>query len=339
MNSAPALAPRKRIALLAAMLCTALLLVVATSANAAWSTGGQLASGSLTAVPAVQSSTSITNATVSDDGHYAFFYSASPSLNASATLGGIFRKNLWNDAAPVDLVVKQPALISSVQCGLSPSGFISVSSNGRYIAFASGENSLVAGDTNGRRDVFVRDMNTAIGTAGAYEIASSPDASTNPAAYTLTDGGGSGLPIPAAQNCLYGAQLPGPNSISNDGKKVLFSNTAFTNISAVGVGNSTAPGQLWVRSLSPDSPSTILVTKIAYNITYNIPGLADPTQAVGDPLPDQEYFDDDPDTSARTLTLASLSGDGSAVAWAGPFARNQSLYHRGENVAQSGLGS
>ncbi len=51
----------------------------------------------------------------------------------------------------------------------SPSGFVSISSDGRYVAFSSNASNLVTGDTNGCRDVFVRDR-----TAHTTEIASIP---------------------------------------------------------------------------------------------------------------------------------------------------------------------
>ena len=35
-----------------------------------------------------------------------------------------------------------------------------ISANGRYVVFTSDANNLVAGDTNGTRDVFVRDLLT-----------------------------------------------------------------------------------------------------------------------------------------------------------------------------------
>jgi hypothetical protein len=338
MNASDVFSVRAYLALFSIVALTTLTLVFASVAGAAWPTGASLVSGSMTAASPYQSSSNALGQIVSDDGRYAVFFSASSALSPSAPNGGLFRKNLQNDAAPLDVVVAVPAPVAGIQCGVTGTSYFATSANGRYIAFASGENGLTASDSNNRRDVFVRDMSVAVGP-GAYELASAPDGSTAGATYALADGGGSGLTIPPEQNCLYGADLPGPHAITNDGKKVLFTNSAFTNIAHVSAGNSTAPGQLFVRSVSPAAPATELITKIAYNFSYSIPGVTDPVQAIGDPLPDQEYFDTDPNTSARTAPLAAISGDGSAVTWAGPFARNQAAYHRGENVVNSGLGS
>lgn len=44
--------------------------------------------------------------------------------------------------------------------GNDPSIYTAISADGRYMAFASTATNLVAGDTNGVRDVFVRDVLT-----------------------------------------------------------------------------------------------------------------------------------------------------------------------------------
>jgi hypothetical protein len=52
----------------------------------------------------------------------------------------------------------EPALSSQTPDGLSTMTLLSVNSNGRYIAFTSDADNLVPNDTNGWRDVFVRDL-------------------------------------------------------------------------------------------------------------------------------------------------------------------------------------
>src|SRR5450759_2831143 len=44
--------------------------------------------------------------------------------------------------------------------GNSYSEWQSISADGRYVAFASGASNLVPGDTNGARDIFVKDTTT-----------------------------------------------------------------------------------------------------------------------------------------------------------------------------------
>ncbi|MBJ7457962.1 MAG: hypothetical protein JHD02_02110 [Thermoleophilaceae bacterium] len=311
---------------------TALSLIVATSAQAAWQVGGQLASGSLSAAPAFQSSSEATNPVVSKDGHYEFFVSRSSLLSPSAPNGGVFRKNLWNDSAPLDVVAAQPSGLTNPNCGIpiGPGSFISTSENGRHVAFSTSENGLVSADNNGRRDVYVRDMNTAIG-AGAFELVSAANGASGAPTYSLTDlAGGTDVPVPATDDCLYGAELPGQNSMSSDGRRVLFSNTAFTTISS-SQGVSTAPGNLWARTTG-SAQKTELVTKVAYKVDWKLGANSpNPPVKIGGPLPDQEYFDSDSFSPVRFKTLASISGDGSAVVWGGPFARYQTAYNAAEN--------
>jgi Tol biopolymer transport system component len=74
--------------------------------------------------------------------------------------------NRDNDVFVRDLTTDMTGLISGhhpALPSLSPNGYSviyssSVSTNGRYVAFASEANNLVANDTNGYRDVFVRDL-------------------------------------------------------------------------------------------------------------------------------------------------------------------------------------
>ena len=63
----------------------------------------------------------------------------------------------------------------------------SVSTDGRYVAFASEANNLVTGDTNGFRDIFVRDLllgtnllaSVATNGAGADNLSTEPAISGN----------------------------------------------------------------------------------------------------------------------------------------------------------------
>jgi len=60
----------------------------------------------------------------------------------------------------IDLVssVSDPALLGDVAAGESLLTTFAVSGDGRYVAFESAATNLVAGDTNGMRDVFVKDL-------------------------------------------------------------------------------------------------------------------------------------------------------------------------------------
>ncbi|MFY9488741.1 MAG: hypothetical protein WAP35_08615 [Solirubrobacterales bacterium] len=305
-------------AAIAVLICA----VVATPAQAAWSTGASLVTGSLAGglqAPAGSASNAVD---ISDDGRFAVFYSTAGNLlPADAPSGGIFRKDLRSDSAPLRLVAKRLGSATN-QCGVD--GIASISANGRFVVFASGENSLVPGDTNNRRDVFVRDMSKTIGEAGAFELASAVNGGSAGAAYSLPTMPPSGTPIvEAGEECLWGSELPPKTdaAISDDGTKVIFTNMAFTNLGAVS-GNTTAPNQLYVRDLAANT--TELVTRIAYDRPS--PNPEKEVGAVGDPLPYLLEFD-----SSLSLKdgrpLASISGDGTTVVWEGMWGRAQADLH------------
>src|SRR5581483_2265296 len=91
---------------------------------------------------------------ISSDGRYALFESTAGDLVANDT-------NQARDIFLRDVVVGKTVLVSaSISGGFGDkSSYNSVMTpDGRYVAFASAASNLVAGDTNGITDVFVRDM-------------------------------------------------------------------------------------------------------------------------------------------------------------------------------------
>lgn len=329
MSATPRRRRPKRFIRVPAIGFAALLAVLAlpAAASAAWPIGGSLVSGNSQPGTAVQSSSAVRSVSVSADGKYAVFASDAGNLSAAAPNGGVFRKNLQNDSAPLEVVAKKQ-LVGGVACGVGQD--ISISGNGRYVAFDSGLNGLVPGDTNDRRDVFVRDMNVAIDAAGAHEIVSAPDGSSSGATYELVNGA-DGDAIPAAESCLYGTKLSssGTRQISDDGTRVAYINNAFTNLAADS-GNTTAPGQVFVRDTSDDS--TTLISRVTRDRDWDVPGVTVPDADVGDPLPNSELFDTGNEKDSFPQPLVALSGDGSAVAWIGPGALVQADFTLGEGV-------
>jgi Tol biopolymer transport system component len=93
---------------------------------------------------------------VSGDGRFIAFESSAPDLVTGDT-------NLSSD---VFLYTMETGAITRISVdsegnqGSVGGGSPSISSDGRYIAFASGSSNLVDGDTNGRTDIFVRDRQT-----------------------------------------------------------------------------------------------------------------------------------------------------------------------------------
>jgi Tol biopolymer transport system component len=69
----------------------------------------------------------------------------------------VFTRNV-SSAVTTLISAANPALPSQTPDGISGFTSFSVSSNGQFVAFYSDADNLVAGDTNGCRDVFVRDL-------------------------------------------------------------------------------------------------------------------------------------------------------------------------------------
>jgi LPXTG-site transpeptidase (sortase) family protein len=140
---------------------------------------------------------SSTALSISADGRYVVFESWASNLVAGDTNGtsDIFFHDRTTGAT------QRASVASSGTQGNAPSRSASISPDGRFIAFESAASNLVAGDTNGRPDIFVHDRIT--GTTERVSVDSS-------------GGQGSGISI------WY------PPALSGDGRYVAFESTAST---------------------------------------------------------------------------------------------------------------
>jgi Tol biopolymer transport system component len=108
---------------------------------------------------------------LSADGRYFAFASEANNLTANDT-------NLYRDVFLRDLAAGTNCLVSVDTNGFSGDGLSAepaISADGRYVAFTSSADNLVAGDTNKAADVFVRDMQ-----AGTTVLVSLNTAGTGP---------------------------------------------------------------------------------------------------------------------------------------------------------------
>lgn len=115
-------------------------------------------------------------ASISADGRYIAFFSNATNLMATATNGKyqVFVR---------DTIANTTVLASVDSSGIQGDGDSmapSISADGRYVAFQSDSGNLVAGDTNSKWDIFVRDLvaNTTIRISVDDNGAQSNDAST-----------------------------------------------------------------------------------------------------------------------------------------------------------------
>jgi Tol biopolymer transport system component len=153
---------------------------------------------------------------ISTNGQFVLFVSAASDLVANDT-------NNANDVFVRDLVNNTNTLVSVGLNGTSGSGesrSLVMTPDGRYVAFVSAATNLVAGDSNGIPDVFIRDLQentTTLVSVGAT--------ATNP--YQPTPSGSSETP-----------------EITPDGRYVAFYSTASNLVSGA-----TTTGEVYVRDM------------------------------------------------------------------------------------------
>lgn len=104
---------------------------------------------------AATSTATISNVAISRDGRYAAFDSNATTLVSGDT-------NLAPDVFVHDMKTGTTTRVdvssSGAQAGAGSSNDLSMSADGRYVAFASASSNLVSGDSNDAMDVFVRDL-------------------------------------------------------------------------------------------------------------------------------------------------------------------------------------
>ena len=232
----------------------------------------------------VSSLTSSRGASFSADGRYFVFYSEADNLTAGDTnqAGDIFREDLQTGTLAL---VSTDAAGDPATDGANPSGSFdpSISADGRFVAFMSYANNLVANDANATPDIFVKDMQT-----GAVSLVST-DASGNqlsgfsfyPAIsadgnsvafveFTTNGTGGqtsdvyvknlvTGSLTLASASAADGTQGDGPSThpaISADGTIVAFSSTADNLVSATSTGG----GDIFEKNLTTGAVTLVSAT-------------------------------------------------------------------------------
>jgi WD40-like Beta Propeller Repeat len=210
----------------------------------------------------------------------------------------------------------------------------SISDDGRFVSFTTTAQLDPVDDTNHAPDVYVRDMDVAAG-----EPCEPGPGSAQPCAFTLVsavDGANAGLsyeqPVEGEKN--FGSIAAGRSAISADGREIAFVTSAISNLAGPG----TPALQVAVRYL--DSDHTELVS------------VAD-EPATGNPLPGQPVSGFLSETYGAVFTGAggaaprfsvpeayptpvavgaSISGDGSTVAWMGVDIAKQTRTLPGETL-------
>lgn len=270
-----------------------------------------------------------TDATISGDGRYVVFQTKAtnffendgvpdgdPDPPGTCRSGGIFRYDRLTGELALVADGSEARLNAKGEC--EPSNLIfrgaenpSVSTEGRYVAFSTAQQ-LVPQDTNENVDVYVRDMDVPLSAerkgSGAYTLVSAQNGSEEPATYN-----NSKINPPLAGGDP-GSELWPNTAISADGRYVLFRTETVPSSLPEG-SKLTPPGQLFVRDLL--AKTTTLVTRTAVGREPEECGTGG-TSAGGEP-------------ACGANGPATLSADGSTVAWVGSYAESQTIFLPGES--------
>ncbi len=219
---------------------------------------------------------------------------------------GVWRRDLASGA--VELVAGGDAQLPSI------------SADGRYISFTTTAR-LTPGDANESPDVYVRDMDVPSAQACTAE------AEAPPCSFTLVSAveGPSEAALSYPPSSELGARAAGRTAISADGRKVVFVTTAVSNLA----GPNTPPMQVALRDL--DARTTTLVSAAAPNGGEPKPVSAEEggkiygaVYANGAPFRAVESY------GQSAAFGASISADGSTVAWLGVNIGQQAAVLPGE---------
>jgi len=232
----------------------------------------------------VEGGNNSTNARISSDGRHVAFQSTANNLVGGDTNG-------FEDSFVRDRQLGTTVRVSVATGGAEATGgasiWPSISGDGRYVAFASGKNNLIAGDSNGAQDIFVHDLQgliterVSVSSAGVQAGAGSVVPSISPDGNRVTfqssannliasDANGfddvflrdrqAGTTILVSQSTdgTQGNSGSGNNSragLSTDGSVILFSSAANNLVS----GDSNAAMDVFVRKLA--TQETLLVSR------------------------------------------------------------------------------
>lgn len=241
---------------------------------------------------------------------------------------GIWRRDLLTGA--VELVAPGASTMPSI------------SANGRYVSFTTNEQLLPA-DTNKGPDVYRRDMEPEPGEP-QYTLVSAVNGSEEGATYTYTGEGHYSL---QQQESYFGALAAARSAMSANGEYVAFVTTAQSDL--MGTGQPTPPGEVLVRDIAtretrlvsaeyepgagwaadrPVQPATDEEGRTSYGAVF--PG-AEETPTFGN-----YRGETGPPTDGQgTWWGASISADGSTVAWMGQELARQAVLLPGEQADEA----
>lgn len=203
----------------------------------------------------------------------------------------------------------EPVAVGEVGSPAGSAQLPSISEDGRYVSLTTTA-ALVVADTNRAPDVYVRDMSVPE-SPGAFELASAVNGSDEALTYTY--------PSPSSEEASYGSLAAGRSALSADGRELAFVTSATSNLAGPG----TPALQVAFRNLQ--TRETQLVSAeydpatgemLAAKPVTAIEG-ATSFGAVYSPGGKPPRFGQTGAYHPPNGVGASISGDGSTVAWLG----------------------
>jgi WD40-like Beta Propeller Repeat len=202
----------------------------------------------------------------------------------------------------------------------------SISESGRYVSFTTTA-TLSTNDHNAGPDVYVRDMSLEASQPGAFTLASAVNGSEEGLSYQAS-----------SEPASYGSLAAGRSALSGDGRKVVFVTTARSDL--IGKRPPEAPEtpalQVAVRNLDTKSTQLVSATYTASEEPKAVSaqegastfGAVYAPGGQGSPPPFRaiEAY------AARAAFGASISADGSTVAWLGQNVGQQAPGYPGEQA-------
>lgn len=250
---------------------------------------------------------------------------------------GVWRRELQPPYAIVPVAVgpQAPGSESCLEGSPCDAELPSVSAEGRYVSFTTTARLEPALDHNDGPDVYVRDMDVPEGTPCAEEESLHP---ASPCPFELAsavNGGTQGLTYEDGGASGYGAVADGRSAISADGSEVAFVTTAPSDLAAPG----TPAMQVAVRDL-PTGRTTLVSSEYDPQTGQALPGRPVSESeggtvfgAVYSPQATPPAFPFDNRAYDLPPTVgASISADGTAVAWMGRAVGRQARMLPGEHV-------
>lgn len=256
---------------------------------------------------------------ISGDGRYVAF------VGSFGGMQGIWRRDLESD------VVEQVAPGAARRP--------SISADGRYVSFTTAARLAPEDDDNGAPDVYRRDMGRACQTSGGacLACAEQQDAAELEACpfvlVSAVDGGSVGATYsyahPETEEGRFGSLASARSAMSSDGHLVVFETGAESNL----LGGATPSEEILVRNL--ETHQTSLVSSEYDPQTAIDTGTAVPVSRVGNESVGAAY--PAPAFGGAGFGGASISADGSTVAWLGQSIALQARMLPGEYVSYDAL--